>query len=147
MAKLKWWMRVVGVLYLILGIGFIPPLNELRMRSFVPITAGPETIEYKALIDWTFVFGLDLMVIGAMLIYASGKPLRNIILVQTVIALEFVRGVLDDIYYIFRGYASVPFYIGFIVVHLIIIVTGIMFWRQAEREAQTERMQVEHAVS
>lgn len=136
MVRLKWWMRIVGVFYIILGIGFIPPLNELRIRSLVPITAGPETIEYKALIDWTFVFGLDLLVIGAMLVYGSRHPLRNIILAQTVVLLELIRGVLDDIYYISRGYVFVPFYIGFIVVHLIIIVTGVLFWRQAEREQE-----------
>ncbi|HEX8600850.1 MAG TPA: BphX family protein [Chloroflexia bacterium] len=136
MVRLKWWMRIVGVFYVILGIGFIPPLNELRIRSLVPITAGPETIEYKALIDWTFVFGLDLLVIGAMLLYGARHPLRNIILVQTVVLLELIRGVLDDIYYISRGYASAPIYVGFIVVHLVIIVTGVLFWRQAQREQE-----------
>ncbi len=136
MVRLKLWMRIVGVLYLLLGIGFVPFLNELRIRSLVPITAGPETIEYKALIDWTFVFGLDLIVIGSMLIYGARNPLRNIILVQTVVLLELIRGILDDIYYITRGYASVPFYIGFIVVHMLIIVTGVLFWRQAEGEQQ-----------
>lgn len=134
MTKLKWWMRIVGVFYLISGIGFIPFLNEMRIELFLPIRGGQETIEYKALIDWMFVFGLDLIVIGGMLIYASRNPLRNIILAQTVIALELIRGVLDDIYYISRGYAGASFYIGFIVVHLIIITTGIIFWKRAEAE-------------
>ncbi len=129
-------MRIVGILYVVLGIMFVPFLNELRIRSLVPITAGPDTIEYKALIDWTFVFGLDLLVIGAMLVYASRQPLKNVILAQTVVLLELIRGVLDDLYYISRGYAWVPFYIGFIVLHLVIIVTGVLFWRQAEREQE-----------
>ncbi len=136
MTRLKWWMRLVGLFYIILGVGFIPPLNELRLPLLLPITAGPQTIEYKALIDWMFVFGLDLLVIGAMLVYGSRNPLKNIILVQTVLLLELIRGVLDDIYYISRGYASVPFYIGFIVVHLVIIVTGVLFWRQTQREQE-----------
>ncbi len=132
MNGLTWWMRFVGAFYLLLGIGFIPFINEARLPLMLPtFTASPNTVEYKALIDWTFVFGLDLLVIGAVLIYGARNPLKNVILVWLVIWLEAIRGILDDIYYISRGYVSVPFYVGFIVVHAIIIVTGIIFLRQA----------------
>lgn len=40
---------------------------------------------------------------------------------------------LDDIYLIVRGYDTVG-YLVFIAVHLAIIVTGVLFVRQAERE-------------
>ena len=140
MNRLKWWMRVVGVFYLILGIGFVPFINEARLPLMLPtFSAQPNSVEYKALIDWTFVFGLDLLVIGAVLIYASRDPLKNVILSQTVILLELVRGVLDDIYYSSRGYVSVGFYVGFIITHLIIIVTGIVIIRQASAEAGRAR--------
>ena len=88
-------------------------------------------MEYKALVDWTFIFGIDLLVIGGGLSDSARNPLKNMMLVWLVIWLEAIRGILADIHYISRGYASVPFYLGFIVVHVIIIVTGIIFLRQA----------------
>jgi hypothetical protein len=53
---------------------------------------------------------------------------------QEVVALEIVRGILDDIYMIARGY-SAAIYVGFIVLHLVIIVTGMAFMRRARVEA------------
>ena len=46
---------------------------------------------------------------------------------------KLIHGVLDDMYLISREYDAAG-YIGFIVVHLIIIVTGVMFARQAQAE-------------
>jgi len=132
MNKLKWWFRIVGAFYLLLGIGFFPPINEARLPFMLPMDAGPDTIAYKALIDWMLTFGLDLLVTGAFLLYASRNPLKHLNLVWLLIWLEAIRGIVDDIYYISRGYASVPFYIGFIVVHLIIIATGIAVVRQTQ---------------
>ena len=86
---------------------------------------------YKSPIDWTFIFGIDLLVLGAVLIYAARNPLKNTMLVWLVIWLEAIRGILADIYDIWRGYVFVLFYLGFIVVYGIIIVTGIIFLRQA----------------
>ena len=54
-------------------------------------------------------------------------------MVWFVVWLEFLHGVLDDLFLISRGY-DVAGYIGFTVVHLIIIVTGVMFARQARAE-------------
>lgn len=79
------------------------------------------------------MFGLDMFVIGVFLLYASRDSLKNIPLVWLIVALEIVRGILDDIYMIVQGYAA-PFYIGFIILHLIIVVTGVVFVRQAQAE-------------
>lgn len=130
MTKLKWWFRMVGALYLLLGVGFIPALNAARLPMMFP---GVETsgIAYHSLLDFSFMFGLDLLVTGAFLLWASRDPFKNISVVWLVIALEIVRGILDDLYMISQGYAA-PFYIGFIVLHLIIIVTGIQFARGAQ---------------
>ncbi|MBP8002921.1 MAG: hypothetical protein KA314_25145 [Chloroflexi bacterium] len=51
--------------------------------------------------------------------------------------LEFVHGVLDDIYLIANGY-SVGGYIVFIIIHLIIIATGVKAARQAEAETVSQ---------
>lgn len=132
MNKLKWWFRVVGILYFLLGVGFVPALNASRLPMMLP---GVETlgVTYHGLLDFSFMFGLDLIVTGAFMLWASRDPLKNLSIVWLVVALEIVRGILDDFYMILQGYAA-PLYIGFIVLHLTIIVTGIVFLRQAQVE-------------
>jgi hypothetical protein len=48
--------------------------------------------------------------------------------------LEFLHGVLDDMYLIANG-LSVGFYTAFTVVHLIIIVTGVLVARQTTAQS------------
>ncbi|RMH01650.1 MAG: hypothetical protein D6706_01585 [Chloroflexi bacterium] len=134
MNKLVWWFRIVGAFYFLLGVGFFPPINEARLPFILPMDAPETSIAYKAVIDWTFTFGLDLLVTGAFLLYASRNPLKHLNLVWLIIWLEAIRGIADDIYHISRGYTSVPFYIGFIVVHFIIIATGFTLVRQAQAQ-------------
>jgi hypothetical protein len=130
MKKLTWWFRVVGIVYIFLGIGFIPTLNAARLPMMLPGFDAPiGGVAYRGLLDFTLMFGLDLLVIGGFLLYASRHPARHTWLVWLIVALELVRGIFDDIYMIAQGYAA-PFYIAFIVLHLVIIVTGITFVRR-----------------
>lgn len=43
-----------------------------------------------------------------MLLIGSGAPLRNAILVKTVLLLELTRGILMDLYWLSRGYHAGP---------------------------------------
>ena len=79
---------------------------------------------YRALLDYSFMFGLDMLVIGVYLLYASRQVQKHLTLVWLIVALEAVRGILDDLYMISRGY-NPAFMVGFIVLHLLIIVLGI----------------------
>lgn len=124
----------MGLFYFLLGIGFIPPLNEARLPFMLSIDVPTTSIVYTSLIDWMFAFGLDMLVIGGFLLYASRNPASHINLVWLIVWLEAIRGVLGDIYYISRGIYSTPFFIGFIIVHLVIIGTGVLFVRQAQAE-------------
>lgn len=141
MNKLTWWFRGVGLVYILLGVGFIPAINAARLPLMLPGFDAPVGgVAYRGLLDFTFMFGLDLVVIGAFLLYASRHPERHVWLVWLIVALELVRGILDDIYMIAQGYAA-PFYIAFIVLHLVIIVTGLALVRQikgsrVERQAE-----------
>ncbi|MBI4187091.1 MAG: BphX family protein [Chloroflexi bacterium] len=136
MNRLKWWFRVVGVIYVLLGVGFIPFINAARLGVMLPGFDAPiRGVAYRGLLDFSFMFGLDLLVIGAFLLFSSRNPLRYIPLVWLIVALEIVRGIFDDIYMIARGYFA-PFYIGFILLHLVIIVTGVVFTRRAKAEAR-----------
>lgn len=133
MTPLKWWMRTVGAFYLLLSIFNLPFVVEARLPMQYPNLGVPlGSSAAQALVDMWFMFGLELGVVGAALIYFSRSPVRHLALVWTVIALEVVRGILDDLYLIARGHDAV-FYGGFAVVHLIIILTGIAFARGAAR--------------
>lgn len=134
MNRLRWWFRAVGAIYVLLGIGFIPFVNAARIPLMLPGFDAPAGgIAYRGLLDFSFMFGLDLLVIGGFLLHASRDPLRHVPIVWLIVALEAVRGILDDIYMIARGYAA-PVYVGFIVLHLVIIGTGIAFARQAQAQ-------------
>jgi hypothetical protein len=135
-------MRIVGGANLLLGLGFIPFVNTQRLGLiFPPLEAGPDTIVYRALIDWMFLFGLDLTVVGAALLYWSRDPARAQPLVGLAIALELVHGTGFDLYYATRGYVSVPFYLGFAAVHLIAVMSGVVLLRRG-REASVTRAAV-----
>lgn len=68
------------------------------------------------------------------MLWASFNPQRYLGAVWLLVWLEFTHGVLDDIYLIWRGYDTVG-YLIFIAIHLVIIVTGVIFVRQTKAEA------------
>lgn len=132
MNRLKWWFRIVGGLYVLLGAGFIPAINAQRLPVMLPNFDAPiGGVAYHGLLDFSLMFGLDLLVIGGFLVWASKSPQKYTNLVWMIVWLELIRGIFDDIYMIASGY-SPGFYIGFIIVHLLIIGTGILFVRQSQ---------------
>ncbi len=136
MNKLKWWMRIVGGFYLLLFISTLPPISvptQSRISQYPGLATLTDSIAFELLVETWFMFGLELAVIGVMLIVASRQPVQNIILAQTVIGLELVRGIVDDVWLLANGHPP-GFLIGFIVLHLIIIVPGLAFVQQAKRE-------------
>ena len=134
MKGLKWWMRIVGVFYLFLFVIAVivnlPPKVTLEGAG---IAFDPSNFTHKFLVDTWVMFGLELGVVGAALWVASINPVQNRVLVWTVLGLELVRGIIDDVYMLLRGGYSVPFYVGWIVVHSIIIVTGLLALRSAQQ--------------
>ncbi len=130
MKQLTWYFRIVGAIYVLLGVGFVPALNARRLPMMLPdFDARVRGTAYRALLDFSFMFGLDMIVVGAYLLYASRRVEEHLTLVWLVVALEIVRGILDDLYMIGRGYAPEPM-IGFIVLHLLVIVPGVVLARR-----------------
>jgi hypothetical protein len=123
-------MRIVGVLYIALGLPFIPVINATRIGLFLP-GLRVDTLEYRMLLDYMFLFGLDLTVIGAMLLLAARDPIQNIFMVYTLIALEAVSGIADDLYMLPRGYFPGPFFVAFIALHVVIIGSAVVLVRAA----------------
>lgn len=135
--RLKWWMRIIGGFYLLLGVINTPPLMAARMSVQYPfLELGLDHLAVKAIVDLWFVFGAESAVIGFVLLVASATPLRNKILVKMVLLLELVR-ILLDLFWISRGYYDFAPYIIWIVFHLAIVLSG---WRLLRRtETSSDR--------
>ncbi|MBK7410399.1 MAG: BphX family protein [Saprospirales bacterium] len=136
MKKLQWWMRIVGGFYLLLTL-----MNLIFLfgtpESFgenLPSPLSTDPLAVRAFTDAWMVFVFELGVLGAMLLYGSGNPVGNKIIVWTVIFAEVFRGIVADGIWITRGYAASS-YLPFMVIHLLIIVTGWLFLRQAGKLA------------
>ena len=127
MTALKRWLRVVGAFYLL----------QFVMNALVhaPISAvGPEGALARAsegdptarfLVDTWVTFGLEVGAIGAALVIASRTPEQAKVLVWAVIGIELARGVANDVYMIVQGYSPAVF-ITWIVIHTVVIVTGLL---------------------
>lgn len=137
-------MQVVGVIFLLLGIGFIPPINEARVPFAFPFTEGAEgTLLFKAFIDYSFAFGIDLLVLGGFLWWAALKPTNHIWLVWLVVWIEALR-VVGDAWALTRGYPSSMKWVfgGFIVFHVAVVVTGVLAVRREEALINPEQVKV-----
>lgn len=129
MSKLKWWFRIVGGFYLLLALAnlygvFINPQMYSSRFGFT------DKIATQAFVDGWAAFVMDMLVIGAFALWASRDPLKHVSAAWFIIWMEVFHGIADDLYLIARGYDLVG-YIVFIVIHIIIIVTGAMFAREA----------------
>ena len=132
MNRFKWWMRIVGVFYLLqfVGMAFV----RAPIRTFGPegalarADAGDQVAKF--LIDTWLTFGLEVGAIGACLLVASRHVRLAPGVAWTVLAIEVTRGILNDVYMIARG-IEVPGYVVWIVIHSVVILTGVRSLRAA----------------
>lgn len=133
MRNLTWWYRVTGVIYLILGVSWLPFVTAATVDQKIPGFDGPAGgTAFQGFADWMLVFSLDLLVLGVFLLIGSRRPIAYLPLFWLTIVLSVVRGIADDVYMIARGYPVVGL-LGFIVLHAAIIVWGLFAWRSARR--------------
>ena len=129
---LQRWMRIVGSFYVAVGLFNTPPVIAARFPAQYPdLGVAVDSLPAQALVDVWFMFGLEVAVIGVALLIAARNPARHLALVWTVLALEIVRGIVDDVYLLARGYEVAP-YVIWIVVHAAIVVTGLWALRGAQ---------------
>ena len=137
MKRLVWWFRVTGVIYVGLGVSWLPFANAPKLEQVIPGFDGPAGgTAYNGFLDWMVVFGLEMIVVGVFLFVSSRKPLKNLPLVWLIIALSAVRGIADDLYMIAQGYPLAS-NLAFIALHSAIIITGVLFSRAALSAAAT----------
>lgn len=133
MKKLTWWFRIVGGFYLLLALmnlysTFVDPA---LFAGSLPYPA--DTAVVQAFVDGWSPFAFEILGLATFMLWASRNPAKYLGAVWLIVWLELLHGVVDDIYLIARGFDAAS-YIVFIVIHLIIIVTGVLFARQAQAE-------------
>ena len=134
MIKTTWWLRIVGGFYLLLAstslwVLFVSPQMFGAMFPF-----SADNLSIRAFSDAWLIFVLEMAVLGVIMLYASREPARHGILVMTVAVLELIRGAGGDLLWMSRGWPAAN-YIPFMIVHLIIAITGILFLRQESAKA------------
>lgn len=131
MKKLTWWFRIVGGFYLLLALLNLYVVltgNGAMIRDTVPFPA--DALVVKAFIHGWSPFAFEIFGLATFMLWASREPLKYLGAVWLIVWLELWHGVVDDVYLIANGYAVIS-YVVFIVIHVIIIVTGFRFARQA----------------
>lgn len=134
MKKLQWWMRIVGVFYLLLTLMNLYGLflNPAFFQGNLPAPINTDELAVRSFTDAWMVFVFELGSIAVVLLWFSKNPLQNKGVIWLVILAEIFRGIVCDALWIGRGYDAGS-YIPFIVIHAIIIVTGWRFLRGAEK--------------
>lgn len=122
------WLFAIGSFYVLLGLRFLPAINGRQVLQVLPGWSAPrQSVEFKALVDWQWTFGLDLLAIGLVAIIgaATGSPAGNRYVAWIIVARELIAGIIPDAWLIIRGYTSRPLYSAFIVVHAGIVASGL----------------------
>ena len=133
-ALLKWWMRIVGVYYILLFVAAAIirlPIQILGPEGTLALNASGDAFA-MFIVDTWIILGLALAAMGVGLLIGSRAPLRARALVWNAIGFELVWGLVSDVYQLARGYPLHDILI-WIVIHIIIISTGFIVLRKSPR--------------
>ena len=127
--KTKWWLRIVGVFYLLLALMslWVLFINPQLFGAMNPFAA--DTHALRAFADAWLIFVLEMGVLGVVMLYYARASSQNRILVLTISILELIRGAGGDLLWMSRGWPTAN-YIPFMILHLIIAGTGFYFLKQ-----------------
>ena len=140
MNKLMRWSLVVGAFYVLQAVGMAVlrlPIKTFGPEGALEMADGGDAVA-RFLVDTWFTFGLEVAAVGIALLVASRRTelLRGV--AWTVLGIEVLRGVLNDIVMIARG-IEVPGYLVWIAIHSVVIATGVAALRAAYGES-TEKV-------
>jgi hypothetical protein len=129
MTGLKWWMRIVGAIYLFLFVAAaflrLPIRAEGPADTLTRAAAGDPLASFA--VDTWVTIGVGFAVLGTALLVASRTALQARALAWTVVGWEF-GGIVIDLYKLSRGYdAAAP--ATWIVIHALIIGAGVWLLR------------------
>lgn len=124
------WMRIIGAFYLLQFV--MMAVVRAPIRTFGPPGTLSEAAAGDALarfvVDTWTIFGLEVGAVGVMLLVATRRTELAAGAIWTVLAIEVGRGLIADTYMIARG-VNVGGYLVWIVIHSVVIVTGLVALR------------------
>jgi hypothetical protein len=128
---LKWWMRAVGSLYVLLFVACailrIPIKEEGPPGTLTRAASGDPIARF--VVDTWVTLGLEFGAVGVALLVASRTAARAQLLVWAVLGME-CAGIIADVYKIARGYTS-PAPRVWMIIHLLLIAAGLFALRRA----------------
>ena len=129
------WMRVIGAFYLIqfVGMAFVrAPIRTFGPAGTLSKAAAGDSLARFVVDTWT-IFGLEVGAVGVILLIATRRTELAAGAIWTVLAIEVGRGLMADTYMIARG-VNVAGYLVWIVIHSVVIVTGLLALRAGRRQ-------------
>ncbi len=137
MRGLKWWMRLVGSLYVtlfVLAALLRVPIEAEGPPGTLQRAAGGDPLARFAVDTWV-TLGLEFGAVGVALLLASRQADRARALLLAPLCME-VAGIFADIYKVARGYTT-PAPFVWVIIHALIIVTGLRLLRQPFAASRT----------
>ena len=130
MKALKNWMVAVGVFYILNLVLLWPSIWAPQLPGMYP---GVELYQaepiFQLLLDAWLIVGLGLAAIGVVLLAGSRQPLRYYAaLLPIVLITETLFGIWDI--YSAMHYEAVDLALITLVIHLVIIVSGVWVWKK-----------------
>lgn len=137
MKALRIWMVAVGVFYVFNLVITWPSFFAPQLPNMYPdIDLFQGQPIFQLLLDAWLVVGLGLTAIGIVLLVGSRQPLRYYAaLIPVVLLTEVLFGIWDI--YSALGYEAVPLAMITLLVHVVIIVTGVWVWGKAKANDPT----------
>jgi hypothetical protein len=134
MNGLKWWLRIVGVLYLIEGLGttimaIVDPGEFAAIWASAP-ASSLDAVAVRAAKLAGLPGVMTWVLLGAMMLIYSRAPAKATLLVIIVVAWELLVWLPVDIVASFNGF-ELPRTITLVAVHLVIGVSGMLILRRA----------------
>ena len=136
MGALKWWLRIVGVLYVLEG-GALTARALLDRAGFAAMWASAEASALDELaIRGAQIAGLPTVMtwalLGVLMLVFSRMPEKARVLVITVALWELLVWIPSDIVGSFNGF-TVPRTVSLVAVHAVIGITGLLLLRRAAK--------------
>jgi hypothetical protein len=138
MGRLVWWLRIVGVLYVVnaamMAIVRAPIRSSAPGGTLDAASAGEPLAEF--VVDTWLGFGLEVAIIGVLLLVASVVPALAVGVAWTAIGIEITRGMIWDLYMLSQGYDAAVF-VPWLFIHAAIIGTGVYVLRGQQSRGGT----------
>lgn len=131
MKGLRIWMVSVGIFYILNLVLLWPSLWAPQLPGIYPgVNLYQEEIVFQLLLDAWLIVGLGLAAIGVVLIAGARNPMRYYpALIPVVLITETIFGIWDI--YSAMNHEEVVIAVITLVIHVIIIVTGLWVWKKA----------------